>query len=458
MTPRFTLNLGLRWEFMSNPGEKYGRMAHWAPLGNQLNGAFPDKPVASDHFFTENHSGNFAPRVGFAWDIFGEGRTSVRGGFGIFYSQIENDFRGQQSGNAPFWNQIRVNNPPFPNPGQALVTSGVAVPVGAFLTPDIPTQLQYNLRIEQTVAPETLLAVAYAGSHAYHLVRSANPQKPEPFENAQGRLQVPQFIVNPRLDPAGTFLVWDANGFYNSLQMELTKRLTRGLRFKGAFTWSKSIDDSVTPSLQPTGSSPAATVATDHRYNRGLAPHNIGRQFVGNWSYDLPLGNASGVRKYVLNGWQLGGILTASDGSPFSALAGFSRSFPFVSGGSQAGDRADLAPGRSNNPILGGPNKYFDPTSFLLQPPGVLGNVAEDTMIGPGLVSLDLSLSKNTSITERVGLLFRAEFFNSLNRANFALPNSNIFQSNGSYSGSAGRIQSTATNSREIQFGLKLTF
>ena len=311
---------------------------------------------------------------------------------------------------------------------------------------------------KRPTAPETLLAIAYVGSHAYHLVRSTNPQKPVPFVNARGRLEEPQFIVNPRLDPGATFLIWDANAFYNSLQMELVKRLTHGLRFKGAFTWSKSIDDSVTPTLQPTGTSPAASLATDHRFNRGLAPHNIGRQFVGNWSYDLPFGSHSGGEKYLLDGWQLGGILTAADGPPYSAFVGFSRSFPFVSGGSQAGDRADLAPGRSNNPILGGPNKYFDPTAFLLQPPGVMGNVAEDTMIGPGLVSLDISLSKSTPITEQVRLLFRAEFFNSLNRANFALPNGNIFQTNGAYSGSAGRIQSTATNSREIQFGLSLTF
>ena len=118
----------------------------------------------------------------------------------------------------------------------------------------------------------------------------------------------------------------------------------------------------------------------------------------------------------------------------------------------------DLAPNRSNNPVLGGPDKYFDSTAFLLPPLFVYGNLGNATLIGPGLVTLDWSMSKNTSISERMALLFRAEIFNLLNRPNFAIPNTGIFNANGTYNDSAGVVQSTTTNAREIQFGLKLTF
>lgn len=454
LTHTFTLNLGLRWEMMSNPSETHGRIAVWVPAGNQLNGVYPNQPSTSDHLFTENHSGNFAPRIGFAWDVFGNGRTALRAGFGMFYSQIESDFRGQQSAGPPFWKQARVNNPPFPNPGLALVTIGLLGPLSTAQAPDVPTQLQYNLRIEQTVAPETVLAVAYVGSHSYHLVRSSNPQIPVPFLNAQSRLQITQTVVNPALDGAAVFQVWDSNAFYNSLQMEVNKKFSHGLRFKTAFTWSKTIDDAVTPILQPSGISAMSTVAVNHRYDRSRAPYDAGRQLVANWDYELPLGKHTGPKRVLLNGWQIGGILAASDGFPYTAWVGFSRSFPSVS----RSDRADLAPGRSNNPILGGPDKYFDPTAFQLQPVGILGNVGEGTMTGPGLFTVDASLSKNFKFTERWGLLFRAEFFNLFNHPNFSVPLNNIFLANGSITGSTGRIQSTAVNSREIQFGLKLTF
>jgi len=170
-----------------------------------------------------------------------------------------------------------------------------------------------------------------------------------------------------------------------------------------------------------------------------------------------------GLSKGLLGGWQLSGILRIASGSPFSPLTAFG-SFNAAS----PSERPDLAPGRSNNPILGGPDKYYDITAFTVDKNGdgivnsadrgFFGNLGRDTITDPGVVNLDVSFFKNTPVprvNENFALQFRAEFFNILNRANFGTPRLNLFDSRGAVAGGAGRITSTVTKSREIQFGLK---
>lgn len=457
--PNLTLNLGLRWEFLNNPIDTKGRTSAFVPAGDQLNGIYPNAPTITSHAFAENHSGNFAPRVGFAWNVFGKGRTSVRGGFGLFYGQIENEYRRTLGASAPFYNEVTVTNPPFPNPGQSLGNAALAklAPLGIQQAPDIPTNIQYNLTIEQQLAPDTVLRAAYVGSHSYHLARDGNAQIPPPVLNADGRLQIAQSPQNPNLSPSAHYIVFDAVSFYNSLQMELEKRLSHGLRVKAAFTWSKTMDEAVEPVSGTNGVAQAAAVMTNHRFDRGPAAYNVGRRLAFNWSYDLPIKTQQKAAGVLLNGWQLAGIFQVQDGLPFSVFDGIARSFT-PSNASQATDRPDLNPGHTGPVILGGPDRYFDPTAFLLQPAGVLGNVGSATQTGPGMFTVDASLMKNFRISERLQLQFRADAFNLFNRPNFGLPNNNLFVAGGARIGSAGLIGTTVTDSRELQFALKLIF
>ncbi len=247
----------------------------------------------------------------------------------------------------------------------------------------------------------------------------------------------------------------DADAFYDSLQVEVTQRLTHGLRYKVSYSFAKNIDEqSATTSQQGAGVPTVSQDPDNIRAERGLATFDVRNNLVMNFTYDIP-GRASGVAGKFLNGWQVATIQTFSAGQPFTAQTGFNRS---RDNQDKVADRPNLLPGKSRNPVLGGPDQYFDPTVFALPPAGTYGNLGRNTLIGPGLVGVDLSLIKDTAITERLKATFRAEFFNILNRANFDLPNAQIFNSSGQILGSAGRIGDTKTTSRQIQFALKLLF
>jgi hypothetical protein len=163
----------------------------------------------------------------------------------------------------------------------------------------------------------------------------------------------------------------------------------------------------------------------------------------------------TGLAGAVLKGWEANSILTATTGIPFSIAIPFNNS---NNGDRQAPDRPSLVAGRSNNPVVGKVEQWYDPTAFVLPPRGFYGNLGRNTVIGPGIANLDFSLVKNFRFTERNALAFRLEFFNILNHANFGLPNRYAFTSSGAIAGNAGAIQTLTTSSRQIQFGLRYTF
>ena len=248
----------------------------------------------------------------------------------------------------------------------------------------------------------------------------------------------------------------DANGFYQGLQMDFVQRLSQGLRAKASYTYSKAIDEaSVTFTTQGRGDTNIAQDSENLRAERGLSVFDSRHTLTTNFTYDLPGSGFSGLPGKLMGGWQLGSIITANSGEPITAQTGFRRS---RSQSRSVADRPNLRTGASNNPVLGGPDRYYDPNAFELPPPGFYGNLGRNTMIGPGFVNVDMSLVKITSVGERFTTEFRAEFFNVFNHANFWLPSVTVFNSNGTVRGAAGRITRTAATSRQIQFGLKLSF
>ncbi|OFW43571.1 MAG: hypothetical protein A3J28_00520 [Acidobacteria bacterium RIFCSPLOWO2_12_FULL_60_22] len=452
-----TLNLGLRWEYMPPPTEASGnRISNYHV--HVVNGVsvVDTTPTLGSPFY-DSHKDTFAPRLGFAWDILGDGKTAIRGGFGMFYDQIETEFKALTTNNRPFFGTLQVVNPPFPlgysgTAGTAPLPAAEGIDTGL----DVPTRLQWNLNVQRQITPNTAFTIGYVGSEAYHLTRRYDLNAAQPQILPDG---VAYYAPNlPRINPllaAGNFVSTDATSSYQGLEMDFLQRLSHGLRYKVSFTYAKNIDtSSATVSSYASGSTNATMRPDNLRLDRSLSGFDVRRNLVANFTYDLPWQNSAGVAKWI-GGWQVSSILTLSDGMPFTALTGFSRS---RSRSNITSDRPNLLPEKSKNPVLGGPDKYFDPTVFVLPPVGFFGNLGRNTLITPGLVTLDATLTKVFPVNERLKVDFRAEFFNFLNRPNFGLPNNKIFNSQGALQGNAGRISSTVNTSRQIQFGLKLLF
>jgi len=195
----------------------------------------------------------------------------------------------------------------------------------------------------------------------------------------------------------------------------------------------------------------------DTRLDWGRATTDVRNLASINGSYELPFGKVTtGLREKLTRGWTLSGIGTVQSGFPFTPQLGFN---PSNNGDSRDPVRPSWNPAFTGPVILGGPNQYFNPNAFILPVTGTYGNVGRDTLTGPGLAELDLSALKSTRLSERFNLQFRAEFFNILKHANFATPNPVVFSSaTTAPSPTAGVISSTASTSRQIQFGLKLLF
>jgi hypothetical protein len=266
---------------------------------------------------------------------------------------------------------------------------------------------------------------------------------------------------NPYLG-AGFFWYTEGNSSYNALQIDVTRRLTHGLQFRGNYTWSKNLDmNSGLTGAQAQNQAQMILNRNDLRQDWGPSALNVASQASISALYALPfgkgqhwMGDARGFAGALIGGWQLNGIETLLSGFPFTPQIGSNRS---GDGDTRNPDRPSLNPAFSGPVILGSPNGWFNPNAFVLPTAGTYGDLGRGVYRGPGLAELDMSLFKTTRITERTNLQFRAEVFNVLNHANFDTPNATVF-SGTSYNPSAGLITATATSSRQIQFGLKLFF
>lgn len=506
LTSRLTVNVGLRGELLTNPTEGYGNLTQWYPVsggGGACPGAvcYPSFPnpfptslnepglvYPAGHAFAVNNSGNVAPRLGFAWDVFGSNRTSVRGGWGLYYNQLQNEWRAPLDAIPPTFLPTTVSNPQWPSPGAPLLGLPVGtIPAGTQLAPStvqvnpsVPAMFQYNLTIQQQIASNTLVSVGYAGSEDYHQARTVNAQIPAPIVNAAGQLQIPsQTQLNPALSAAASEIIFDGTGSYNSLQATLEQRLSHGLQLKASFVWSQALTDAP----DTIGNIAGTGLVSNGPYDRGLASFSVGKAFTLNGIYALPLGTHQKAEGALLNGWQFGWIYHQQSGLPFRVTDGAIQLF---SANNASAGRPDMNPNFSGPVILGGhtaANPYFNAQAFTPAPNGVLGDATSAAeLTGPGLSDVDVSLMKLFKLTERFGLQFRVDAFNLFNHPNWNLPGTSLFSSITStnpttgatgckstatltcnvgsfaYNPAAGVPTATVTDPRELQFALKLNF
>ena len=478
--PRLTLNLGLRYEFITVPVENHGRVGILRGDLNFIQHATVNDIHLGNPWFENPSKKNFAPRFGFAWDVLGNGKMAVRGGFGIFHLQFNQSWiRTTAFRMPPFLVETQaaaVGNQavPFPNIFQLCGRDNPFVPrdprcVGR-PAPDMlpynmrtPYMMQYNFNLQRQLLGSTVVTVGYVGSRGVSLP-AAGDLNQAVAQNVNGRLFFPATArrPNPNFDDI-RYRYPVASSFYNSLQLSVKRSFGQGLQLGSSYTFSRTIDDnSGSQTAGDTDSGPNwIYYYADKSLNRGLANFDARHAFTFNSTYELPLGpgrmfggGLTGVAKAALGGWQFGGIVTLVSGIPgtvsianrLTAL-GMHNEVP------------DLAPGASNNPTRpGNPNQYIDAAAFLFPADRTLGNLGRNTVTLPGLANFDFSLTKNTAITEASRLQFRFETFNLFNRVNFAIPQLEAFNNRGVPRADLGRITTTKTTARQLQFGLKYIF
>jgi hypothetical protein len=477
--PGLTLNLGLRYETASVPMEIDGRLASLPTLASPA-----DEIRTGSPYFSNPTKFNFEPRVGFAWDPFQTGKTSVRGAFGIFdLLPLEYNFYLPQVDTYPHVFSLSLGSADlpqgsFPTGALDILTAGGVLDLTTVsvdyhdLYPRRNYLMIWNLNIQRELTPSTSVMVGYVGSRGVHMLqRSEDANLVLPTLTAQGYLWPSPRNSGTRINENVGRIYYNAFGgdsSYHGLQVQVSKRMSHGFQVQGSYTWSKNIDNG------PSGSSNAGA---DDSYDntmrtplwfcpdctRGVSDFNIAHTFVANGLWHVPSPKNWGpVASRLLGGWQLGGVVTARSGTPFT---------PQIGGDPLGvkGRRRDTFPDRLSgagcheavNP--GSISPYIKLECFAMPVPSLLlGNAGRNILEGPGFFNVDFSVVKNNSIpriSEAFNVQFRVEFFNLLNRANFATPSGfRIFDRSGNVPANAGDITSTANDSREIQFGLKIIF
>jgi len=552
--PHLTVNLGLRYEMETVPSDKLGLVRNLPFLWtNPTPTATDGCSTCSNKYFLNNPTAkNFEPRIGFAWDPFKDGKTSVRGGFGIFDAlPLPYELALNNAQTSPFHVNLTIKNcsisaPPCVSQGQFPNFQATNPAVFALFTSTNPALLpsaaqswnyveptpkrnyvyQWNLSIQRQITGNLSLDVAYAGSRGKHnpfqtddlktvfpfkvgsrwlfpVVPSSSGPSPIVCSAANSTPGVtavppPGFCDNVAGNPTGIVpgqdinpnvaeiqsTIWQSKSWYDSLQVEVNKRMSHGLQAEFSFTWSKTEDtssgsfagDNFAGDLNPT------IPWWDLHIIKGLSDFNVSRNLVANILWQVPTPESwHGPLGFAAKGWELGGIVTLSDGVPF---------WPFTIAGDFMGQldseplaNFDRVPGcQLTFPGSGrhGNLQYVNPACFTVPQAtaginpatqcdqafnggnpaattciNLLGNFGRNTFIGPGLINVDYSMVKNTKIpkiSENFNIQFRAEFFNVFNHANFAPPVDNLDVLGGPTFGQLTRLQSPE---RQIQFGLK---
>ena len=460
--PRLTANLGLRYEFVTVPTEADGKISNLRNVTDTaltVGGPWHDNPSLK----------NFAPRIGLAWDATGDGKTSVRGGFGLFYDEIlPKYYFFSGSLNPPFTTRTSIANPPFPNVVANFDPNAYIRAQLQTVNYDLqtPYMMQFNVGVQRALAGR----LGRDGG----IRRLAGEEPPAPGRREPGAgddrergkgLPAPARAAQPLLhrdlaagDRCRVLLQLVPAGRAEALLPRLAgPGLLHVLALRGRRERHQL------PGLQQRGSVRDGLVRPHAR------PRALGLPCQAQPDLQLDLGPAlrpreAGLAGALFKGWQLNNITTIRSGHPFTVQLGFNRSGNLNTTSFSMHERPDLKPGCSNNPILGGPDRYLDVNCFQLPPVNQRGDLGRNTLIGPGLVSVDVSLVKSFELGGGRQLQFRAECFNLPNHPNFAIPSGRTAFTGVNPDGTpivaptAGRITSTVTTSRQIQLGLKLTF
>lgn len=493
-----TLRAGIRHEFDTGWNEEAGRAANF---DTGANGVLATAPQVGGSAFTQNNAKwLFGPRVALAWDVHGNGTTAIHAGFGIHYSLLD-ALAFQLNSNPPFNGSISFANaplssitpvnpdvPPAPQCGQGVPKPCTTyAPQGVQADAKIPSLEEWNLAVEQQLDRSTTLRIGYVGSVDRHQLVSIDPNSipPEictnpsgcqaggvlnlttPTTVAQGAEYIPWGTSGPNTRPnpylsSGFFWYTEGNSSYNALQADVVRRLSRKLQFRANYTWSKSLDVNSAPTgAQANNEAQMVWNRFDLRQDWGPSALNVAHQAHFTATYELPFGhgqhwlaNTGGAADKLVSGWVFNTITTVLSGFPLTPQIGSNRS---GDGDTRNPDRPSLSTTFSGPIVLRSPSQWFNPNAFVLPPAGTYGDLGRGTLTGPRLVGVDTCLFKDTKISEKIALQFRAEFFNVLNHTNFDTPNLTVF-SGSSISPSAGLITATATTSRQIQFALKLIY
>ena len=483
VSSKLTVNLGLRYEFYTNPTEAHNRI--YAVTNILTSTAFVNVP----NVFKENLSlKDWDPRIGLAYDPFSDHKTAIRAGFGMFHNPVTGLDYQTGYGNTPPWQSLTQTSPTYPF---AFTTVNAVIPTSSFgfnydQSNTTPYVIQYNLNIQREVLKDTILTVGYVGSKGIHQYtgREYNPPTPTVVNgvtyyascfnattgvSAYGLTLCPsgsKLTANPRVNSHfGQFeeLQPISSSNYNSLQVILNRRFSKSVQAQLSYTYSRCMDDGafgVGSFIGSSGQTPSSIMDwNNQKIDYSPCSYDIPQVLRVNGLYALPFkGNRA------VSGWQISGIASVYGGYPFNVATGFDQ-LEQVGGVPRPeylpnNPATSVYPACNNQPMLNKISLWYNPNCYGLEPVGTYGDTGRNTLRGPGFFNMDVLLSKDTKLTEWLNVQFRAEFFNILNHPNFGIPTGSVFTTTGAISSAAGVITSTNqnTNPRQIQFALKFRF
>jgi len=458
-----TLNLGIRYDYFSPITDKLGQTSTFIvdqqPTGTPQSGK-GEVIVAGTHGLPPNGTyfsdkSGFQPRGGFSWNVSGDGRLALRGGAGIFRNQLRNNLTLQQILSYPFYQQPVVRDTSLSDPIKptTIPLVGQLYVIDPHVT--TPYSAVYNADLQWQFMTNTILEVAYVGNRGYNLLQLGNELNQPVFVAGQ-TTQANKDLYRPF--PGFTSVLQASNwgrSDYNGLETSVSRRFTNGLQFQTSYVLSRSMDNS----------SAFHSGATNHTYlmmpqdandkEAEYAPSEFDARHRVNMSeiYELPFGHGkrwltSGPAAAVIGNWSVASIWTLQSGFPYTIYDGRD---PCLRAG-------NWTPSCRPN-LIGDPNagaqtaaQWFNTAAFQAAPAGQSGNAPRNVVRGPGMLNTALSFIKRVALSGTRAAELRVECFNIFNRVNLGVPVTDLSSS------SFGRIQATATNARELQFGVKLRF